>query len=207
MGFAERLRRLPERWVLAVAARRPFALLLAFLVVGLASWGFSAIADVSVGSEMAGIFMVFVVFSGIGQHGFRRRLEALDDERDGVIAGEPCNEPSTNVLDPEAKSRSRWKRPSRNPRSAAFLGASSPSAHLAKEITGVLLWGVVIFLISRSSSVHWFGRFGLAPKMLSTAVVAALAFEGVGYHQVVSRRAEEISRLRRELKRGPRVLP
>ena len=204
MTLAEELRRLPERWVLSVATRRPFALLLAFLGLGLACWGFSAIADVNAGNEMAGIFMVFVVFSAIGQHGFRRRLMELDDERDEVIAGGPRNEPSTIVPDPEATSRSRWKRSGRNPRSSAFLGASNSGAHLAKEVTILLLWGAVIFLSRRSSS-NWFGQFGLAPQLFAAAVAAALGFERVGFHQAVSRRAEEISRLRRDLTRLPRV--
>jgi hypothetical protein len=205
VGLAEGLRRLPERWVLAVAARRPLALLLILFGIGLACWGFSAIADVNAGSEMAGIFMVFVVFSGIGQDGFRRRLKALDDERDEVITGVPRKESSTNDAAREEESRSRPKRPSRNPRSAAFLGASNTGAHLAKEVTVLLLWSVVIFFCSRSSSVDWFGRFGLAPQLFTVAVAAALAFERVGYHQVVSRRAEEIARLRRELTRALRV--
>ena len=193
--------------MLAVATRRPVSILLVFVGVALACWGFSAIADVKAANEMAGIFMMFIVFSGIGQHGFRRRLAALEDERAEVLTGEPGKENPTHASDPDATSNSVRKKPSRNPRSAAFLGASNPGAHLAAEVTAVLMWGLLILLCSRSTSVDWFGDFGLAPKLLVATVVAALAFERVGYHQVVSRRVEEISRIRRELARERGLRP
>jgi hypothetical protein len=202
VDLAGRLRRLPERWVLAVATRRPMALLLSFLVVGAACWGFSAIADANAAHGMAGIFMSFVVFSGLGQWRFRRQLRALDQERSEVVVGPSRVAPSIDATKTNVTARPGRKKPSRNPRSAAFLTMGGPSGHLAQAITAVLMWGVLILLIGRSSHIDWFGQLGLAPEILGVTLAAALAFEQVGYHQASSRRADEIARLRREIARA-----
>jgi uncharacterized membrane protein len=202
-GLAGSIRRLPERWVLAVASRRPAALFLVLLAFGLGCWGLSAITDASGADSLAWILLAFVVSSGIGHHFFRRRLAALEEERRRFLEG--ASEQTSPDLAPQTEAATfNPKRTTRNPRSAEFLSMSTPTAEIAKSLA-VLLFLVVVIVFSRPDRpTDWFGILGLAHKFLVVALSVLVAFERVGFHQAISRRTDEIARLRRELARASR---
>ena len=202
-GRAGSIRRLPECWVLAVASRRPAALFLVLLAFGLGCWGLSAITDARGADPLAWILLAFVVSSGIGHHFFRRRLAALEEERRRILEG--VSEQTSPDLAPQTEAATfNPKRTTRNPRSAEFLSTSTPTAQLAKWLAALLLWVVMIAFSSPDRPTDWFGMLGLAPKFFAVALAVLVAFERVGFHQAISRRTDEIARLRRELARASR---
>lgn len=203
-GHGGSIHRLPERWVLAVASRRPAVLFLALVSFGLACWGLSAITEARGADQLAWILLAFVASSGIGQHFFRRRLAALEEERRRILVGDP-EQTSPNLASQTETASSNPKRTTRNPRSAEFLSTSSPTAQLAKWLAVLMLWVAVIVFSSHSRFTGWFGMFGLAPRFFTVAFATLAAFERVGFHQAISRRTEENARLRRELSRASRT--
>jgi hypothetical protein len=134
--------------------------------------------------EFLSIVLMVVVFHGFGQWRFRKSLSACATEMERALEEK---EPLP-LAEPESRRRSV-----RNPRSTHFLSSSTPAFHLAAEATAVLLWGTLFF---------WDRGLEATTGFASAACVAFLAFEGVGHHQFLTRRHEEVAtflRCRRRL--------